>query len=254
MASATPGPLRYWSGAGIVRTCSPSVIPAPEGRRHLGDRDGDAVIGEAGHDHPRAAGHAAGDAKGQVVRLAAGAGEHHLRQVRRESAEQLLRVVEDDLVHVARMGVQHPRLPRHGRDHVRVAVPDAGDVVVHVEVALARRVEQPDALAAHDVDGLGVEQAVGRAEQRVAPVDHGSFGLRQPGRLVRDVGIHHAGTVLRLGHRTPAPVVTARRPGAAPRCRPRAAGHPASAAHAPPAHGCAGCMPRCPDSAGPAIP
>ena len=37
-------------------------------------------------------------------------------------------------------------------------MPDAGDVVVHVDVAAARRVEQIHALAADDVQGLVVEQ------------------------------------------------------------------------------------------------
>ncbi len=51
-----------------------------EGRRELGNGPGDAVVGEAGDDHPGAAGVLASDAQGEVVRLAAGAGEHHLVQ------------------------------------------------------------------------------------------------------------------------------------------------------------------------------
>ncbi len=53
-------------------------------------------------------------------------------------------------------------------DDMRVAVPDVRHVVVHVEVAIAVGIKKPYTLAAHDVHGLVVEQAVSRAQELTA--------------------------------------------------------------------------------------
>ena len=53
---------------------------------------------------------------------------------------------------------RHFRLTRHRLDDMRVGVTDAGDVVVHIDVAAAVGIEQVDTLAADDVQWRVVEQ------------------------------------------------------------------------------------------------
>jgi hypothetical protein len=47
-------------------------------------------------------------------------------------------------------------------------MPDMRHVVVHIEVAIAVGIKKPYTLAAHDVHGLVVEQAVSRAQDSAA--------------------------------------------------------------------------------------
>jgi hypothetical protein len=76
-------------------------------------------------------------------------------------------------VQVARVRIQRRRLARQRGDHVRVAVPDRGHVVVAVEVAPPIRVEEPGAFAAHEVHGAVVEEAITRPECAAAPLAQG---------------------------------------------------------------------------------
>ena len=66
------------------------------------------------------------------------------------------------------MGVETCRLSAQRRHDVRMAMADRRDVVVDVEIGTALGIVEPHALAAHDMDGLGVEQPVGRAEKAPA--------------------------------------------------------------------------------------
>jgi hypothetical protein len=145
--------------------------------RELRHRVGDAVVGRVGHDHPGAARAHLGDAVGQVVGLAAGAGQHQVGQVGAGHAgEQAFGQREDGVVQVARVGRQRPHLAADRLGHRGMTMAERGDVVVDVEVAAAFGVDQPDAVAAHDVQRVFVHQPVGRAEQRIAPRDHGLGG------------------------------------------------------------------------------
>ena len=87
-------------------------------------------------------------------------------------AEQSLGVIENRFVQVARMGIEDGGLSRQGRDHVRMAMPDRRDVVVDVEIGVAFGIVEPHAFAAHDMNGVGVEQPIGRPEKAPAPRDH----------------------------------------------------------------------------------
>ena len=80
--------------------------------------------------------------------------------------------VDDGFVQVATVNVQRRLLARHRLNHARVGVTDAGDVVVHIDVATAVGVIQVDALAADDVQrvlveewGSGTQRAVAAGEQ-----------------------------------------------------------------------------------------
>ena len=61
-------------------------------------------------------------------------------------------------VQVAAVHVERTLLTRHRLDDMRVGVTDAGDVVVHIDVAAAVGIEQVDTLAADDVQWRVVEQ------------------------------------------------------------------------------------------------
>ena len=64
------------AGAGTTRDIPAERDVRPQARGELRERGGDPVVGVGGHDHPGAAGALLGDPQRQVVRLAAGAGEH----------------------------------------------------------------------------------------------------------------------------------------------------------------------------------
>ena len=139
------------------------------------------MIGERGDDDALPAGVGAGDPQRQVVRFRARAGEHHVRQVGREGREQRLGIIQHGVVQIARVGVDLRGLPGDRLHDMRMGVPHRGDVVVAVEVAVAVHVEQPGALAAHQVNGMFVEQPVGRAEQALPPLHHRPLAGCEPG-------------------------------------------------------------------------
>ncbi|MNP02565.1 hypothetical protein D3C76_944220 [compost metagenome] len=159
--------------------------------RELRHRIGEAVIGRLGHDHARAAGAHLGDTVGDVVRLAAGAGQHQMRELGLgHGGEQALGQFEDGVVQIASVGRQRPHLPTDGLGHRRMAMPERGHVVVHVEVTAPLWIDQPHALATHDMQRVLVHQPIGRAEQGVAPLDHGR-GCGAQVSTSRDIGIDH---------------------------------------------------------------
>src|SRR5690606_747340 len=96
-----------------------------------------------------------------------------------EGCGQPLRIVEDALVQVARVGVEHGRLAADRFDHPGMTVPDMGDVVVGVEIAPSPGIPEPDALAPHDMDGIVVEGGHVRPQQLRATRDE--VGHRSPG-------------------------------------------------------------------------
>jgi hypothetical protein len=126
-----------------------------------------------------------GDLGRQIVRLRPGADEPARAEILRELLPQALSQFHDVLVQVPRVGVEQAGLGRDGLHDTRVAVPHRGDVVVAIEVATPVGVEEPDPFAAHQVDGLVVEELVGGSEgpasalQQVAFV-HGSNSRGDP--------------------------------------------------------------------------
>ena len=159
--------------------------------REFRDGVGDAVIRGVGHDHAGAAGADLRNAIGEVVGLAARAGQHQVGQLGlRHAREQALCQLENRVVQIARIGGQCLHLPADRLGHRRVAMPERRDVVVGVEIAAPLRVDQPGAFAPHDVQRPLVHQAVGRAEQGVAARDHRGGGRAHVG-AARDVGVDH---------------------------------------------------------------
>ena len=108
-------------------------------RRQRVDRVGDAVVGPIGRDAARAAGHRAGDAPRDVVRLRAGVDEHHDVERAARRRDQPLRNLERGLVQIAHVRVQPPRLADDRLDDARMAVAHDRHVVVRIQVAAARR-------------------------------------------------------------------------------------------------------------------
>ncbi|MCY1425730.1 hypothetical protein D9M71_415250 [compost metagenome] len=155
-----PGMRREWFGTGDRG-----------GQR--GQAGGVAVVVVVTDDHPRGAGGEARHAQRHLVGFAASAGEHHAVQRLGEGRGEALGVVHDALVEIARVDVQRRRLFGHGRHHPRMAVADAGDVVVDVQVALAIRVGQPDTCTLHQLQWLVVEQRRCAAHDLVATVQQG---------------------------------------------------------------------------------
>jgi hypothetical protein len=149
------------------------------------------MVGELGDDRARVAGGGGREPPGEIVRLAPRVDEHDGVQPRlgRHRRDQALGQLDERLVQVARVRVQGARLADNRLGHARVTVTDDGDVVVGVEVPPAVRVEEPNALAAHEMDGIAVRQpGQRRAEDASAPRDQLLPGDRRAPRaeLARD--------------------------------------------------------------------
>ena len=85
--------------------------------------------------------------------------------------DQPLRDLERGLVQVAHVRVQAPRLADDRLDDPRMPVADDRDVVVGVEIAAAVGVDQPDAVATHQVQRLAIGEARhGGADRARAPL------------------------------------------------------------------------------------
>ena len=97
-------------------------------------------------------------------------------------AGQTLGVVQDAFVQITAMDVQRACLGLHGRDDHGIGMPHARHVVVHVHVPFPGCVDEPDALAADDMHGLGIEERHPLAEQPFAAFEkfgiHGGDDLR----------------------------------------------------------------------------
>ena len=118
-----------------------------------------AVIGGVGADDAALAGGEAGHAQGDLHRLGAGAREDDTLDGRAlVQGDQPLGEDDDPLVQIAVVGVERGLLVGHGPDDSRMGVPDAGDVIVHVQVAPTVGVVEPHALAADEGEGVLVEQ------------------------------------------------------------------------------------------------
>ena len=147
------------------------------------------MVGPIRHDDPSAPGVELRQPQGQVIGLAAGAGEHEAVQAGVVRGQQTLGVVQQSLVQIAGVGVELCRLLLQGLHHVRVAVTQRDHVVIRIQVALAFSVPHPHALAAHQFHRVLVKQPVGRAQQRLAPADQGLATLGQAAQRGRVKGV-----------------------------------------------------------------
>ncbi|MCY1399501.1 hypothetical protein D9M71_145580 [compost metagenome] len=181
---------RDWHGPGV----GAKRLGGRQRGGDLGQRRGVAVVVVGADDNAGATAGEARQAQGQFVGLAAGAGEHHGVEWGRECRGQALGVTDDLLVEVAGVDVQLRGLATDRCNHVRVAMADAGYVVVDVQVAPPLHVEQPHAFATHQVQWVVIEQRRSAAEHTVTALQQGEFrhGQRSPGgRCGQQAG--HAG-------------------------------------------------------------
>jgi hypothetical protein len=118
-------------------------------------RNDDALVPGVVPGHPH----------GEIVGFRTRAREHDVPEFDRHRAQELLAVAKDRLLDVPGVGVQRRELSVYGLDDVGVAVPDAGDVVVDVEVVVAVGVVEQCARAAHDFDRLLVEESISGPEE-----------------------------------------------------------------------------------------
>lgn len=139
-------------------------------RRQPGDQRRVPVIGLPRHDDALAAGEELCAADGQVVRLGPRAHEHDTVDFVRHRRQEVLRVVQDVLVHIARVRVEQLQLLGNRLGDRRVAVPHRRNVVVHVEVFLTVGIEQARSPPAHQMKRLLLKQTVTRS-QHATPFD-----------------------------------------------------------------------------------
>ena len=94
----------------------------------------------------------------QVVRLGARVDEEDGVEIRWTGRDQPFRELDRGLVEVAHVRVEEPCLSGRGFGDARVAMPDARDVVVGIQVAAAVGVRHPDAARAGQVDRVLIRQ------------------------------------------------------------------------------------------------
>ena len=150
------------------------------------------MVGVLRHDRAAVAGHAGGEAPGEVVRLAAGVHEQHGVQARvgRERRQQPFGELDERRCEVPRVRCAEPCLADDRLRHARVAVAHDGHVVVGVEEPATVRLVNPDALCANRVDGAAVrERGQETAERLIAtPGQLAARGRRsRAAELTRDV-------------------------------------------------------------------
>jgi len=95
------------------------------------------VVRRVRTDKTRASRIESSQAERKIIRFATRTGQHQAVQRRIKFAQQSLRVVENVFVQITRVCIQLPGLPADRLDNVRMAVANAGDVVVTVQVAPA---------------------------------------------------------------------------------------------------------------------
>ena len=178
---------------------APQRHPHPQTGRHRGGGQGDAVIGIFGHDHPGPLGMGKGDAQRQIVRLGPGAGEHHMIQTCRKRRQQPFGIVQNGIVQVTGMAGINRRLPGGGGDNMRVAMAQAGHIVIAVKVCLALRIIEPDPLAPHQMDRGFVKQPVSGAQQPRTAGD-AVLILRRQVACAGGIGVDHGGGCHRVSN------------------------------------------------------
>jgi hypothetical protein len=154
----------------------------PKRGRHLGERNGDAVIGGFRHDEAGPAGAGFRHAQREVVGFAAGAGEHDVADLGRKRCQQLFSVIEHGLVQITRVGVEYAGLLRDRSNDMGVTVADGSHIIVGVQIAVSGGIVEPHAFAPHKLHRLLVEETIGRSEQAISARDD---VLRRDNSVVR---------------------------------------------------------------------
>ena len=130
-----------------------------------------AVVGPVGADDPPTVRRKPSHADRDLVGLGSGAREHDALERSVMLGHEALGVVEHALMQVSAVHIERRCLLAHRLDDVRIGVPHARHVVVHIDVTLAFGVEQVDSLAANDVEGLLVEERRADSEDTLTTCD-----------------------------------------------------------------------------------
>ena len=133
------------------------------------------MVRALGRDHVASAGVGARQPQRQVVGLAAGADQEHPLERRRQQLDQPLGEARHALVEEPGVGVEQAQRASGGCGHGRMAVPEHGHVVDHVQVGAAVGVVEVMAPAAHDLRRAGGSRAPAR---RPAPGGAARAGRR----------------------------------------------------------------------------
>ncbi len=112
-----------------------------------------------------------GETPGKIVGFASRAYEHADREITGHGCSEAVRVLKDGFVEVTRIGVQCRRLLGEGLHDGGMTVSYLGNVVVGVEKRAPRSIDEPYALATHDVNRVIVGEFQIRPEALPAPLD-----------------------------------------------------------------------------------
>ena len=124
---------------GLRKRYGPDIAVVALRSRELADFGAVAVIRRVRADDAPSTGGQPRHHQGHFVGLGARAGEYDAVEARVMVPGEAFGVVQDAFVQVAAVDVERGRLPCDRLHHVRVAVAHARHVVVHVDVASARR-------------------------------------------------------------------------------------------------------------------
>ena len=151
------------------------------------------MVGETRDDKPGAAGELPGHPHRQVVRLAAGAGVHHLAELTGKRREQHLGIIQYAGVQIAGVRVELTRLARDRLHHPGMTMTDRRHVVIRVEVGGTFGVVEPNPFAANEMHGVLVEESIRGAEDSLPTGQQGLFVLRQLARAAGIERVDHDG-------------------------------------------------------------
>ncbi len=118
------------------------------------------------------------DLDGEIVRFGTRAHEEAHAEFAAEQRTKTFGQAHDLVVQIPGVRVEQSGLRADRLDDPWMTVPDRGNVVVAVEQLIPVNVDDPDALAANEVDRVVVEQLVGRGECLRAPPQQLLIGHR----------------------------------------------------------------------------
>jgi hypothetical protein len=128
-----------------------------------------AVIGPIQHDHVITAGMRPRQPQRQVVGFAAGVDEVAHAERRRQRGRQPLGVAHQMVVQITGVRVQQPSLVDERGHHTRMLVAHVRHVVVRIQMGAAFAVDQPDVVAAHDL-----QRRIAVADAQIGPQAFGA--------------------------------------------------------------------------------
>ncbi len=184
-----PGKTRVGRGDG-AHIPSQRHVRAERGR-HGGNRVADAMVSIGRDDEAGTASMVAGDAQGEVIGFAARAGQHQAIGFGREMTQQLLGIGDDAFIEITRVYIEAGGLVGNRRDDTRVAMADAWHIVVGVEIGVAIRVIEADAVRPFEMDRFLIEHAIRLAENTLAALHQIARALVQLSRIRRIERVDH---------------------------------------------------------------